>query len=543
MSFFAPYEGKEPYIFVSYAHADSQQVMDVICDMHSRGYRIWYDEGIEVGSEWPECIAEHLRDAHLMLAFISPAYMKSDNCRREMHYALMKRIKVINIFLENTEMTPGMEMQIGNIFALMKYTMSRQVFFDKLYAAPLLNSEAFAAEGEAESAAAPAVSDDADKKRRDERDAEREERAEAKRKKAEKRAEEKAAKPENKPENKPDKKPKKKGKAGKIVGGIIALVIIIAVIVFAIIGHFTGVTDRLIVKLNTEEIQLLPSGTKAEFTSGIFEDIARDFSGISSGDIYVSDLAGLTELYISGDSWYFTAEEYSAAEPAGTGSVRDLSDLQYFTGLRTLVLNSQSLSTLTTMPSLAVQYLDISNSRVASLEGIGKLTKLRELRADGCPITDLGDIKYCLELRLADLNGASVTDFSAFKPLTKLTSFSASGCTTDELQTILHHSSLTEISLYNCDLRGSFFRSFDRESNIVSITLDHCTLDSVTNLDDFSGLTTLTLISSGEALDWSELSELSALTTVTADAAMEPAISRVLGSSRTVTVNIVDAAE
>ena len=106
MNYFKPYEGTEPYIFVSYAHSDSKAVMEVLNDMHARGCRIWYDEGIEVGSEWPECIAQHLRDAHLVLAFISGSYMKSDNCRREMHYALMKRIKVINIFLESTEMTP-----------------------------------------------------------------------------------------------------------------------------------------------------------------------------------------------------------------------------------------------------------------------------------------------------------------------------------------------------------------------------------------------------------------------------------------------------
>lgn len=38
-----------------------------------------------------------------------------------------------------------MELQIGNIFALMKYTYpSDEYFYDKLYNAPLLNSESFA---------------------------------------------------------------------------------------------------------------------------------------------------------------------------------------------------------------------------------------------------------------------------------------------------------------------------------------------------------------------------------------------------------------
>ena len=31
--------------------------------MADYGFRIWYDEGIEAGTEWPEYIAEHLENA------------------------------------------------------------------------------------------------------------------------------------------------------------------------------------------------------------------------------------------------------------------------------------------------------------------------------------------------------------------------------------------------------------------------------------------------------------------------------------------------
>ena len=122
------YEGNQPYIFISYAHANSPAVLQVLEELSERGYRIWYDSGIEVGSEWPEYIAGHLAGASLMIAFLSNAYMRSDNCRKEMHYALTKKVPVINIFLEETSMTPGMEMQIGNLFALMKYSMPEERF-------------------------------------------------------------------------------------------------------------------------------------------------------------------------------------------------------------------------------------------------------------------------------------------------------------------------------------------------------------------------------------------------------------------------------
>ena len=94
-----PYEGTQPYIFVSYAHKNDAAVLEIIGTLQSRGFRVWYDEGIEAGSEWPESIASHLERAQLVLAFLSPAYLQSDNCRKEMHYALTKKKPVIIHFL------------------------------------------------------------------------------------------------------------------------------------------------------------------------------------------------------------------------------------------------------------------------------------------------------------------------------------------------------------------------------------------------------------------------------------------------------------
>ena len=44
------YSGDEPYLFISYAHKDSERVLPVILSLQEKGFRVWYDEGIEVGS-------------------------------------------------------------------------------------------------------------------------------------------------------------------------------------------------------------------------------------------------------------------------------------------------------------------------------------------------------------------------------------------------------------------------------------------------------------------------------------------------------------
>lgn len=496
MDFFQPYEGEKPYIFVSYAHANSPQVMEVISQMHHKGYRIWYDEGIEVGSEWPECIASHLAGAHLMLAFISNAYMSSDNCRREMHFAVSKRIKVINVFLEDTRMTPGMEMQIGNIFALMKYNMAEKAFFDKLYAAPLLTSEAFAEETGAE--AAPLAP---------------------------------------KQKKKPKAPRPAKAKTGrpawrKLLAIFLSVALLGGLIALGIVGYVTGLGQRLMISVKQEEIEPLAGNVEAVFEEPLFEQIARDYSGITEGPVYVSDLAGLRELYIIGSDYYFSqAPETEADTAEKLGDIRVLTDLQYFTELDRLSIVQQKLSSLETMPGCAIEYLDISQCKISSLAGIGRLTELRSLAAEGCPIRELGDIDQCLNLRSINLSSSSLSDFTALKPLTKLNEFTISNCALDEMKTILNMNRITQAAFYGCDLRGRFFKSFDREWKIVSMTLDHCQLNSTDNIEDFTGLTTLTLISSGKDLDWSGLEELPALSKVYYDQSMAEALERALGNS------------
>ena len=53
-------KGYDPFVFISYAHADRALVMPIVQGLKARGIRVWYDEGIEVGNEWPDFIAEHI---------------------------------------------------------------------------------------------------------------------------------------------------------------------------------------------------------------------------------------------------------------------------------------------------------------------------------------------------------------------------------------------------------------------------------------------------------------------------------------------------
>ena len=116
-----PYEGPDPYIFVSYAHRDYERIDSILRELKARGYRFWYDEGIDPGTEWPESIARHLESSSVCLSFISPYSAASKNCRREINFALSRNIPLLTIFLEDTKISPGLEMQISTYQSIMGY--------------------------------------------------------------------------------------------------------------------------------------------------------------------------------------------------------------------------------------------------------------------------------------------------------------------------------------------------------------------------------------------------------------------------------------
>lgn len=97
--------------------------------MRDEGYRFWYDEGIDPGSEWPESIAAHLGRCRVCVAFLSASSLASQNCRREINYALSKNKEFLSVLLEPVEMSPGMELQISSYQSILKYKYAEEEQF------------------------------------------------------------------------------------------------------------------------------------------------------------------------------------------------------------------------------------------------------------------------------------------------------------------------------------------------------------------------------------------------------------------------------
>ncbi len=129
-----PYEGKDPYIFISYSHRDGKILLPIITQLIQDGYRVWFDEGIDPGSEWDTNIAAHIGACEYFIGFLSKNYLASDNCVDELTHARELKKKRLLVYLEDVKLPDGLQMRLSRLQAIHKYTYSdNQYFYSKLY--------------------------------------------------------------------------------------------------------------------------------------------------------------------------------------------------------------------------------------------------------------------------------------------------------------------------------------------------------------------------------------------------------------------------
>ena len=118
------YSGNKPYVFISYAHKDANRIYPIIQAMQNSGLRVWYDEGLEVGSHWSETIATHLDRSHCVLCFLTKNFFESENCKDEMHFAKERGKGPLIVYLDSVKLPVEMQMSFGRFHALSMENLS-----------------------------------------------------------------------------------------------------------------------------------------------------------------------------------------------------------------------------------------------------------------------------------------------------------------------------------------------------------------------------------------------------------------------------------
>lgn len=105
------YEGKDPYIYISYHPSDRERVLAVLEQLDNRGFRFWLNDGITPGMDADEVIAEHIESSDFFIAFLSGAYLASLDTVDELNFSRDVGKDYLLVYLEDVKLPYGLDMR------------------------------------------------------------------------------------------------------------------------------------------------------------------------------------------------------------------------------------------------------------------------------------------------------------------------------------------------------------------------------------------------------------------------------------------------
>lgn len=206
--------------------------------------------------------------------------------------------------------------------------------------------------------------------------------------------------------------------------------------------------ESTVIAVAVNELGLVsPVIPKGYTIGGVVEEATLSDSTI---DAVVREQLGLpiTATLMTDDLWSITTLQLP-------DTVEDLSDLRYFTGLRSLTLQNVSgmdFTVLSQIPSL--ENLDLSGCTISShsLESIGSLTELKSLKLNTCALTDLTSLAALTKLEELDLANNSITDIGVLSLMLELETVSLANNPISSIAGLATCSQLRSVDISNCSV-------------------------------------------------------------------------------------------
>ena len=104
-----PYDGRRPFVFVSYSHEDTV-VYEVIKLLQDSKYRVWFDSGIHTGESWTDEIVRKLDTCSAFVVFLSPNSIESPFVQSEVATAFKNKSKRRSLKIIPIWITPTVDM-------------------------------------------------------------------------------------------------------------------------------------------------------------------------------------------------------------------------------------------------------------------------------------------------------------------------------------------------------------------------------------------------------------------------------------------------
>jgi hypothetical protein len=74
-------------IFISYHRPSRDAVQELVQDLRDDGHQPWVDEQLWAGDKWWDNICSEIRDCEIFVAALTPDFVESQECQKELNYA------------------------------------------------------------------------------------------------------------------------------------------------------------------------------------------------------------------------------------------------------------------------------------------------------------------------------------------------------------------------------------------------------------------------------------------------------------------------
>jgi len=253
------------------------------------------------------------------------------------------------------------------------------------------------------------------------------------------------------------------------------------------------------------------TGTRVNFPDPNLEAAVREAIGKPTGDIYASDLAGLTSLDASERNIAdLTGLEYAAGLTwlaLSENQVVDISPLADLTKLTYLYLENNQISDISPLASLSgVIALGLSNNQISDISPLASLTNLEVLWAHTGQITDISPLANLTNLTRLYLCSNQITDIS---PLANLTNLTVLQLCSNQISDISPLANLTNLPCL--DVSSNQISDISPLASLTSLTFLSLKNNQINDISPLVNLTNLTDLD----LTVNQISDISALANLT----------------------------
>lgn len=217
---------------------------------------------------------------------------------------------------------------------------------------------------------------------------------------------------------------------------------------------------------------------------GVVEQVELQDSAIEAA---VRDQLGLTM-----DDEIMSDQLWSIPALTLPETVADLSELSYFTGLRSLTINQVSgldFTVLTQLPALTELNLSGCTISSNSLEAIGSLVKLESLTMDNCSLTDISNFSRLTQLKTIRLSNNTLKDISVLSLMTELETVDISNNPLNSIAALSTCSKLISLDISGCTVET--IGSLKGKSNLETLIASNNRIKDLSDLEDCQKLATL----------------------------------------------------